>query len=115
MKGIKDMRDLFFRKKPIELLLALNTEEKKKYVSVLSREINCTYSHTLKLLSIFEKFGLVKLDKISRVKFVELTEDGKDLALQLQAALRKMLSMKKAREKEEAEKHEKAIPEKTDK
>jgi len=110
MKGAKDMKDLFFRKKPIELLLALNTEEKKKYVSTLSREINCTYSHTLKLLSIFEKFGLVKLDKISRVKFVELTEDGKDLALQFQAALRKMLSMKKAEKQEK-----KSTSEKTDK
>jgi len=94
MKGVKDMKELFFRKKSIELLLALNTEEKKKYVLALSKEIDCTYPYTLELLSVFEKFGLVKLDKVGRVKFVELTKDGKDLALQFQAALRKIQSMK---------------------
>ena len=60
---------LFLREKPAKLLLALGSASKKaKYVSTLSREINCTYSHTVRLLEEFKRFGLVKFMKVSRVK-----------------------------------------------
>ena len=76
---------LFMREKPTRLLLALRTTGKKpKYVSTLSKEINCTYSHTVRLLEEFRKIGLVKFMKVRRVKYIELTEDGKDLVLQLE-------------------------------
>jgi DNA-binding MarR family transcriptional regulator len=82
---------LFLREKPAKLLLALGTTSKKpKYVSTLSREINCTYSHTVRLLDEFRKFGLVKFMKVSRVKYIELTEEGKDLMLQLEGIVRKL-------------------------
>lgn len=82
---------LFLREKPARLLLALGTTNKKpKYVSVLSREINCTYSHAVRLLEEFRRFGLVKFMKVSRVKYIELTEEGKDLMLQLEGITRKL-------------------------
>ncbi len=82
---------LFLREKPAKLLLALGTTGKKaKYVSTLSKEINCTYSHTVRLLDEFKKFGLVKFMKVSRVKYIELTEEGKDLMLQLEGIIRKL-------------------------
>lgn len=85
---------LFLREKPAKLLLALGSASKKpKYVSTLSREINCTYSHTVRLLDEFNKFGLVKFMKVSRVKYIELTEDGKDLMLQLEGIVRKLAKL----------------------
>jgi len=82
---------LFLREKPARLLLALGTTGKKpKYVSILSKETNCTYSHTVRLLEEFKKFKLVKFIKVSRIKYVELTEEGKDLMLQLETIIRKL-------------------------
>jgi DNA-binding MarR family transcriptional regulator len=86
---------LFLREKPTKLLLALSTTDKKaKYVSTLSRDINCTYSHTVRLLDEFKNLGLVKFIKVSRVKYIELTEEGKDLVLQLEGVVRKLSKIK---------------------
>lgn len=82
---------LFMREKPVRLLLSLRTTDKKaKYVSTLSRDINCTYSHTVRLLDEFKALGLVKFMKVSRVKYVELTEEGKDLVHQLEGVVRNL-------------------------
>jgi DNA-binding MarR family transcriptional regulator len=90
---------LFLREKPVRLLLSLSTTDKKaKYVSTLSRDINCTYSHTVRLLNEFERLGLVKFMKVSRVKYVELTEEGKDLVLQLEGVVRKLSKIKFGKE-----------------
>jgi len=85
---------LFLREKPTRLLLALRiTGKKPKYVSTLSKEINCTYSHTVRLLEDFRKIGLVKFMKVRRVKYIELTEEGKDLVLQLEGVVRKLTKL----------------------
>jgi len=89
---------LFLREKPVKLLLALSaTDKRPKYVSTLSREINCTYSHTVRLLEEFRELGLVKFTKVSRVKYIELTDDGKDLSLQLQGVVRKLSKIKEGK------------------
>ncbi len=88
-------RGLFLREKPVKLLLALGSANKKaKYVSVLSKEINCTYSHTVRLLNEFNLLGLVKFTKVSRVKYIDLTEDGKDLTIQVEGTVRKLEKLK---------------------
>lgn len=86
-----DAVSLFLREKPVKLLLALgSTTKKAKYVSILSKDINCTYSHTVRLLDEFKSIGLVKFMKVSRVKYIELTEEGKDLILQMESVVRKL-------------------------
>ncbi len=82
------LEKLFMRKKPVELLVALKTQ-KKKYVSVLAKEADCTYSHTVKLLNEFKEIGLVKFDKMGRVKFVNLTQKGESLAEKMEEILRR--------------------------
>jgi len=95
MEKKNNMVSLFLREKPVKLLLALSTADKRpKYVSTLSKEINCTYSHTVRLLEQFRELGLVKFTKVSRVKYIELTEDGKDLIIQLQGVVRKLSKIK---------------------
>ncbi|HEC91387.1 MAG TPA: hypothetical protein ENI51_00075, partial [Candidatus Atribacteria bacterium] len=58
-----DLEQLFLRKKPVHLLISLKNSKKTSYVSLLAKAIDCTYSHTVKLLSEFKKFGLVDFKK----------------------------------------------------
>ena len=81
--------ELFFRKKPIRLLVALSkVDDASSFVSVLSKKTDCTYSHTVKLLDHFKNFGLVEFEKKGRIKYISLTEEGKKLATVLQSAER---------------------------
>ena len=85
--------ELFLRKKPVRLLLNIKLGS-QKYVSVLAKETDCTYSHTVKLLDIFHEIGLVEFDKSGRIKYVKLTQDGTDLAGDFETVLRKFTRMK---------------------
>src|SRR3989344_8474169 len=88
-----DMEDLFLRKKPVRLLLNIKIGG-AKYVSVLSKETDATYSHTVKLLEMFKSHGLVDFDKQGRIKFVKLTQDGTELANNFEDVLRKIAKLK---------------------
>ena len=83
-----ELEDLFLRKKPTKLLLSLSGE-KRKYVSVLAKETDCTYSHVVKLLNIFKKLGIAVFEKEGRVKYVKLTPEGQELAKSFENLLRK--------------------------
>jgi DNA-binding transcriptional ArsR family regulator len=89
-----ELEELFLRKKPVRLLMALKIGGPTKYVSILSKETDCTYSHTIKLLDEFRNLGLVEFDKAGRVKFIKLTQDGEEMANYFEAILRKFSKLK---------------------
>ena len=72
--------DLFFRKKPAMMLLALKKVSKAKYGSVLAKEVDCTYSHAVKILQTLEDLGLVVFDKQGRIKLIKLTKKGQEIS-----------------------------------
>lgn len=72
--------DLFFRRKPAMMLIALKRMNKSKYGSVLAKEVDCTYSHAVKILQTLENIGLVVFEKKGRIKIIKLTKKGKDVA-----------------------------------
>jgi DNA-binding MarR family transcriptional regulator len=72
--------DLFFRRKPALMLIALRRVNKAKYGSVLAKEIDCTYSHAVKILQTLESLGLVVFEKKGRIKIIKLTKKGQDVA-----------------------------------
>ena len=76
----KDNFDLFFRRKPAMMLLALKKMNKAKYGSVLAKEVDCTYSHAVKILQILEELGLVIFEKKGRIKIIKLTKRGMQIA-----------------------------------
>ncbi len=76
----KDNFDLFFRRKPALMLTALKRVTKAKYGSVLAKEVDCTYSHAVKILQILEEFGLVVFEKRGRIKIIRLTKRGQEVA-----------------------------------
>ena len=88
-----ELEELFLRRKPVRLLMNIKLGN-TKYVSILAKETDCTYSHTVKLLDIFKNLGLVEFDKHGRIKFVKLTQDGIDLANDFESVLRKFSKLR---------------------
>jgi len=89
-----DMEELFLRKKPVRLLMNIKNAQGPKYVSVLAKETDCTYSHTVKLLDMFKNLGIVDFEKQGRIKYVKLTSDGSELATDFESVLRKITKLK---------------------
>lgn len=79
-KKKSDIFDVFFRKKPAMILVALRKSNKSKYGSVLAKEVDCTYSHAVKILQQMEKSKLVSFEKQGRIKTINLTETGNKIA-----------------------------------
>ncbi len=77
----KKSSKIFLRDKPIELLLCLTRGNvKEKYQSMLAKDSKCTYSHTVHLLQRMEKSDLVRFEKKGRLKLVNLTKKGEEVA-----------------------------------
>jgi len=83
--GHEDNFDLFFRRKPAMMLIALKRMNKAKYGSVLAKEVDCTYSHAVKILQILEDLGLVVFEKKGRIKIIKLTKKGIQIAENIEA------------------------------
>ncbi len=60
--------------------MALRKGGKNKYGSVLAKEVDCTYSHAVKILQEMERSKLVSFEKQGRIKTVKLTENGHKVA-----------------------------------
>ena len=90
MEKTTDNFDLFFRKKPAMMLIALKKIFKTKYGSVLAKEVDCTYSHAVKILQTLEEQGLVVFEKQGRIKIIKLTKKGQEVADHI-AAIKKLI------------------------
>ena len=88
----KILPKLFLRVKPVKMLASLKNGP--KYATVISKEVDCTYSHTVKLLDLFKDFGLVDFEKKGRIKIIKLTDLGNDLAHAVDSVLLKLSRMK---------------------
>ena len=86
-----DNFDLFFRRKPALMLIALKNVNRARYGSMLAKEVDCTYSHAVKILQTLEDLGLVSFEKQGRIKIIKLTKKGKEVAEHIQA-IKKLVS-----------------------
>ncbi|MFW5847186.1 MAG: DUF6293 family protein [Nanoarchaeota archaeon] len=77
---MKENLDVFFRRKPAMMLVALKKNTRLRYGSILAKEVDCTYSHAVKILQTLEDLQLVEFEKKGRVKIIKLTKKGKDVA-----------------------------------
>ena len=93
MSAKNEMEELFLRRKPVRLLLNIKIGGAPKYVSVLAKDTDCTYSHTVKLLEIFKNIGIVEFEKQGRIKYVKLTTDGVALSADFENVLRKFAKL----------------------
>lgn len=62
------------------ILVALRQSSKARYGSVLAKEVDCTYSHAVKILQEMEKAKLVEFEKQGRIKTIKLTQTGERIA-----------------------------------
>ena len=76
----KAIFDVFFREKPAMMLVELKNAESQVYASVLAKQVDCTYSHVVKILQEMEKSGLVNFEKQGRLKLLTLTKTGSEVA-----------------------------------
>jgi len=72
--------NVFFREKPAMMLVGLKNAKSEIYASSLAKEIDCTYSHVVKILQEMEKTGLINFDKQGRLKLLSLTKKGAEVA-----------------------------------
>ena len=77
---LKDNFDIFFRRKPALMLVALKRISRARYGSILAKEVDCTYSHAVKILQSLERLGLVMFERKGRIKLIKLTKKGQDIA-----------------------------------
>ena len=80
MSRKKDIFEVFFRRKPAMILIALRKNTRFRYGSILAKEVDCTYSHAVKILQEMEKAKLVDFEKQGRIKVIKLTENGNKVA-----------------------------------
>jgi predicted transcriptional regulator len=76
----KDIFEVFFRRKPAMILVTLRKSLRSRYGSVLAKEVDCTYSHAVKILQEMEKAKLVEFVKQGRIKMIKLTDKGNKVA-----------------------------------
>jgi DNA-binding MarR family transcriptional regulator len=69
---------LFLQEKPTLALLFIGLMG-KTYASVISKEIDSTFAHTTRILAKMEHCGLIRFTFEGRIKFVELTDFGKEV------------------------------------
>ncbi len=81
---MKDNFDIFFRRKPALLLVALKRMARARYGSILAKEVDCTYSHAVKILQSLEKLSLVGFEKKGRIKLIKLTKKGEEIAANIE-------------------------------
>lgn len=79
-KKEEDVIDLFMQEKPKKILIYIKKENKPLYTSIISKEVNTTYSHTFNVLKRLEELKLVSFKKSGRVKLIKLTELGDEVA-----------------------------------
>ena len=77
---MKDNFDIFFRRKPALMLVSLKKNTRMRYGSVLAKEVDCTYSHAVKILQTLEELKLFDFTKKGRIKLIQLTKKGKEVA-----------------------------------
>ena len=72
--------NIFFREKPAMMLVSLRSSKGSTYASSLAKQVDCTYSHVVKILQEMQKANLVNFEKQGRLKLLTLTKKGSDMA-----------------------------------
>ena len=83
-----DLVNLFLRNKPAFILMKIHSCQKKCYASIIAKNVDWTYSHTIRIIKIFEKNKILIFEKEGRIKTIKLTKKGKKIS----EALKKLIT-----------------------
>ena len=67
------------------MLVELKNANANVYASVLAKQIDCTYSHVVRILQEMQKSELIRFKKEGRLKLLELTKKGHDIASNIES------------------------------
>ncbi len=81
------MSELFLNEKPVRTLIVLRQSAEDMYCSKISKKIDTTYAHTIKILSRLEDRELIQTKKEGRRKYIRLTSTGETRAEKFQELL----------------------------
>ena len=88
----ESVENVFLHTKPVKMLTVLKGDD-VRYATQVSKSVDCTYSHTVKILEMFRKMGLVTFEKKGRVKIIKLTDHGKEVATNFEGVRMKFKSI----------------------
>lgn len=79
------LTEMLTHEKPCQFLLQVLRKnqafsDEEAYASKISKEIDGTYAHVVKISQKFEKAGLITREKDGRKELLELTEAGQEIA-----------------------------------
>ncbi|MCF7872432.1 winged helix DNA-binding protein [Candidatus Woesearchaeota archaeon] len=86
----KKVFSVFFREKPAMMLVKLRGATNEVYASSLAKQVDCTYSHVVKILQEMEKANIVSFKKEGRLKILQLTDKGKEIADHVEQIMSKL-------------------------
>jgi DNA-binding PadR family transcriptional regulator len=89
MNELNNIQKLFLKRKPVKVILNLK-EHEENYALEISRNIDTTYPHTIKLLQQMEGSKLIESRKQGRKKIFHLTPKGQEIADNLSKAWKSM-------------------------
>ncbi len=78
--GSKKLFKYFLREKPSKMLIKLRNQSKPRYPSLIAKEVDCTYAHTVRVLQEMERYKLITFKKDGRRKMITLTKKGKEIS-----------------------------------
>jgi len=76
----KEIFGTFFREKPAMMLINLKNSKNEVYASSLAKQVDCTYSHVVKILQNMKNSGLINIEKSGRLNILTLTKTGSEIA-----------------------------------
>lgn len=71
---------VFLKQKPSMALVTIRKAPDAIYSRKISKQIDCTYAHTVKLISSMNDMGLIESKKEGRKKVLDLTSKGERYA-----------------------------------
>jgi predicted transcriptional regulator len=71
---------IFLKEKPAKALVAIRRSRNDIYSRKVSQNIDCTYAHTVKIISNMNEAGLLRSQKTGRKKILQLTSKGERYA-----------------------------------
>ena len=77
--------NVFLREKPALMLISLLNKNADMYASNLAKQVDCTYSHVVKILQEMQKAGLIGFEKQGRLKVLTLTKKGEEVAKSIES------------------------------
>jgi len=87
----KDLREFFLKRKPVNAIVTLRENQNtEKFALRVSRDIDSTYAHTVKILQEMKSHGLIEFEKDGRRKLISLTPKGYEVSKVLSETWREL-------------------------